>query len=245
MSSSDDPRARFATTRWSVVVAAGNEESPAARAALSTLCETYWPPLYAFLRRRGYPAAEAQDLTQEFFATLLEKNYVEAADRDRGRFRTFLLVVLKRFLSKEREREQALKRGGGVVTLSLDFAAAEEQVRFEPSDDWTPEKEYERRWALTLLARVLKRLEAEYAARGKSELFARCRGWLTGDAALSHEDVASALGMMAGAIKVTVHRMRERYRELLREEIAQTVAAPEDVAEELNHLLAALRGESV
>jgi RNA polymerase sigma-70 factor (ECF subfamily) len=245
VSSSDDLRARFATTRWSVVVAAGNEESPAARAALSTLCETYWPPLYAFLRRQGHPAAEAQDLTQEFFATLLEKNFVEAADQDRGRFRTFLLVVLKRFLSKERDREQALKRGGGVVTLSLEFAAAEEQVRFEPSDDWTPEKEYERRWALTLLERVLKRLEAEYAARGKAELFARCRGWLTADAALSHEDVAAALGMTAGAIKVTVHRMRERYRELLREEIAQTVAAPEDVEEELKHLLAALRGESV
>jgi RNA polymerase sigma-70 factor (ECF subfamily) len=243
--SSDDPHARFATTRWSVVVAAGNEESPAARAALSSLCETYWPPLYAFLRRRGYPAVEAQDLTQEFFARLLEKNYVEAADRDRGRFRTFLLVVLKRFLSKERDREQALKRGGGVVTLSLDFVAAEEQVRFEPSDEWTPEKEYERRWALTLLDLVLKRLEAEYAARGKSELFARCRPWLTGDAARSHEDVAATLGMTAGAIKVTVHRMRERYRELLREEIAQTVATPEDVAEELKHLLAALRGESV
>ncbi len=202
----------------------------------------YWQPLYAFLRRSGHAATEAQDLVQEFFTTLLEKNYLEAADRERGRFRTFLLVMLKRFASKQREHDAALKRGGGTKTLSLDFAAAEQHCRQEPVETWTPEREYERRWALTLLDRVLTRLAAEYAERGRTELFERCRAFLTGDSgAPSYAETADALGMSEGAIKVTVHRLRQRYRDLLRDEIEQTVAAPEDVADELNHLLDALR----
>jgi RNA polymerase sigma-70 factor (ECF subfamily) len=236
-------RPTFDTTRWSIVAAAGQQRSPETDAALATLCQTYWQPLYAFLRRSGQPAAEAQDLVQQFFATLLEKNYLESADPERGRFRTFLLVMLKRFASKQRERDGALKRGGGTTTLSLDFATAEDQCRLEPVDAWTPEKEYERRWALTLLDRVLARLAAEYAERGRAVLFEQCRPFLTGDAgAPSYAATARALGMTDGAIKVTVHRLRQRYRELLRDEIEQTVASPEDVADELNHLLAALSG---
>jgi RNA polymerase sigma-70 factor (ECF subfamily) len=236
------PRASFQTTHWSIVATAGQQRSPATDAALSTLCQIYWPPLYTFLRRSGRPAADAQDLVQEFFTTLLEKNYLEAADRERGRFRTFLLVMLKRFASKQREHDGALKRGGGTKTLSLDFTAAEQHCRQEPVEKSTPEREYERRWALTLLDRVLTRLAAEYAERGRSELFERCRAFLTGDSgAPSYAETADALGMSEGAIKVTVHRLRQRYRDLLRDEIEQTVAAPEDVADELNHLLAALR----
>lgn len=232
----------FATTRWSVVASAGQQRSPATDAALSTLCHSYWQPLYAFLRRSGHAPPEAQDLVQEFFATLLEKNYLAAADRDRGRFRTFLLVLLKRFVSKQREHDGALKRGGGTTTLSLDFGPAEQHCLLEPVESSTPEREYERRWALTLLDRVLARLAAEYAERGRGDLFERCRAFLTGDSgAASYAATAVALGMTEGAIKVSVHRLRQRYRELLHEEIGQTVAAPEDVADELNHLLAALR----
>jgi RNA polymerase sigma-70 factor (ECF subfamily) len=232
----------FHTTRWSIVASAGGQRTTATDAALSTLCQTYWQPLYAFLRRSGRPAAEAQDLVQEFFATLLEKDYLAAADRERGRFRTFLLTLLKRFASHQRERGAALKRGGGQTVLSLDFDSAEQSCRLEPADGWTPEREFERRWALTLLDRVLSHLAAEYRERGRDDLFQRCRVFLTGETAgPSYAEVASSLGMTEGAVKVTIHRLRQRYRELLRNEIKQTVAAPEDVADELNHLLAALR----
>lgn len=245
MVSSTPQPARFTTTRWSVVVAAGGEPSPQSAAALATLCETYWYPLYVFLRRQGISSADAQDLTQEFFATLLEKHYLEAADRERGRFRSFLLLMLKRFLSKQREREQALKRGGGRLTLSLDFDSAENRYRLEPADVWTPEKAYQRRWALTLLDRVLARLEAEYVEKGKAELFERCRVFLTGSREEpSYQHLAEALAMTPGAVKVSIHRLRQRYRDLLQDEIAQTVASPEEVRDELNDLLAALHDEN-
>jgi RNA polymerase sigma-70 factor (ECF subfamily) len=234
----------FHPTRWSVVAAAGQDRSAASDAALSTLVRAYWHPLYAYLRRSGHSAADAADLVQEFFATLLEKNYLESADPERGRFRTFLLMLLKRFASRQRERSAALKRGGGQALLSLDFGSAEQHCTLEPADGWTPEREFERRWALTLLERVLARLGGEYAERGRGELFDRCRVCLTGETGgPSYAQLARQLGMSEGSVKVTVHRMRHRYRELLRDEIEQTVVSPEDVDDELDHLLAALRAD--
>lgn len=226
-------------------MAAGGNPSPEAKAALTTLCETYWYPLYLFLRRLGYQPVDAQDLAQEFFATVLEQHSLAAADRERGRFRSFLLMMLKRFLSKQRERQQAQKRGGGRPILSLDLDSAEERYRREPVDDWTPEKAYQRSWALTLLEGVLARLEAEYVGKGKGTLFERCRVFLIGSAeGPSYQELAEVLGMTPGAVKVSIHRMRQRYRDLLRDELAQTVDGPEEVQDELNELLAAMRGEN-
>jgi RNA polymerase sigma-70 factor (ECF subfamily) len=240
--SSFNRQGSFDPTRWSIVAAAGQARSAARDAAISTLVHAYWQPLYAYLRRTGHSAADAQDLVQEFFVTLLEKNYLESADPERGRFRTFLLTLLKRFAARQRERSTAVKRGGGQRVLSLDFASAEQQCTLEPADGRTPEREFERRWALTLLDRVLSRLGAEYAARGRGELFQLCRASLTGDTGTpSYALIATELGLSEGAIKVTVHRMRQRYRELLRDEIEQTVASADDVQDELNQLLGALR----
>lgn len=237
----DSPQ--FATTRWSVVAAAGGAASPVARAALTTLCETYWSPVYGFIRRRGHNADEAADLTQEFFATLIEKDYLQAADSERGRFRSFLLTAVKRFLSKQRERDGALKRGGGQRPISLDFVAGETHYRLEPADDWTPERIFERRWALTVLERVVERLGEEYAARGKAPLFERLKACLTGAAdAPALAQVASELQMSEGAVKVAAHRLRSRYREVLKAQIADTVSDPADVDDELRHLLIAVRG---
>jgi RNA polymerase sigma-70 factor (ECF subfamily) len=235
---------RFATTRWSIVVAAGQRGTAESETALATLCESYWYPVYAFLRRRGLKPADAQDFTQGFFALLLEKDYVRAADRELGRFRTFLLTAVSRYLSKERERRRAKKRGGGQAVLSLDFDAGEVRYQLEPADEWTPERLYERRWALTVLDRVLEKLGQDYARDGRAELFSRLKIFLTGACHLpSYADLAAELALSEGAVKVAVHRLRRRYRELLKEEIAGTVAAPDDVADELNCLLAALRGE--
>jgi RNA polymerase sigma factor (sigma-70 family) len=244
MDSSPRQPGAFATTRWSVILAARGNQTPEASAALAALCESYWYPLYVFLRRRGYPAADAQDLTQEFFANLLEHHSLDAANRDRGRFRTFLLMMLKRFLSKQRERNHAQKRGGGIPTLSLEFYSAEERFCLEPADDWTPEKAYHRRWALTILDRVLHQLNAEYTEKGKGELFERCRVFLSGQGEeTSHAEVARSLGMTPGAVKVSIHRMRQRYRQRLHEAIADTVSSPDEVRSEMHLLLAALRGE--
>ena len=236
---------RFVTTRWSLVLAAGQKGTAEAETALATLCESYWYPVYAFLRRRGLKAADAQDLTQGFFALLLEKDYVRAADRELGRFRTFLLTAVSRYLSKERERNRAQKRGGGNPAFSLDFDAGELRYQNEPADEWTPERLFERRWALTVLDRVLERLGQDYADQGKEELFSHLKVFLTGASGLpSYAELAEPLNLSEGAVKVAVHRLRRRYRELLRQEIAGTVSAPEDVADELNCLLAALRGEN-
>jgi RNA polymerase sigma-70 factor (ECF subfamily) len=235
---------RFATTRWSLVLEAGRRSSPEVRQAMETLCRIYWYPLYAYLRRTGRQPAEAQDLTQEFFLRLVEKDYLRTADPERGRFRSFLLMMFKRFLANERERQGAQKRGGDCRTFSFDFAAGEERFCREPADDWTPERAYERRWALALLDRVLARLQEESAAKGRGELFQALKFVLTGEAdAAEYSEIAQRLGVTEGAVKVAAHRLRKRYRDLLREEIAHTVQRPEDIDDELVHLLASLRGE--
>jgi RNA polymerase sigma-70 factor (ECF subfamily) len=200
--------------------------------------------VYAYIRRRGYRAADAQDLTQGFFAALLEKNFVRLADRERGRFRTFLHTAVSRFLSKQADRATAKKRGGGVKTFSIDVDASEGRYAVEPSDQWTPERLFERRWALTLLERVLARLGDRYAAQGKGVLFENLKEFLTDAGQTSgHAALAAKLGLAEGALKVTVHRLRRRYRDLLKQEIADTVADTADVEDELDILLSALRGE--
>lgn len=234
---------RFATTRWSEVLAAGRGESCESRRALAGLCETYWYPLYAYVRRRGYRAEEAQDLTQEFFARLLEKDSLKAADPGRGRFRSFLLASLKNFLAKQWRRAAAQKRGGGRTPISLDFKSAESRYGLEPSHELTPEKIYRRRWALTLLQQVLGRLRGEYDRRGKLPLFDQLKEHLTGQqGTVPYGQIAGRLKLTEGAVKVAAHRLRRRCRELLREEIAQTVARPQEVDEELRELFAAMSG---
>lgn len=234
----------FHTTHWSVVLAAKDRSEPGAAEALERLCCTYWYPLYAHVRRQGHAPPDAEDLTQGFFARLLEKEWLRSADSERGRFRSFLLASLRHFLSNERDRERAQKRGGGRPILSLDGPGAEERLRSEPAGGCSPQAEFDRRWALTVLGSVLDRLEDEHERKGKAELFRHLRGLLAGGAAEGmHEAVARELGMAEGAVRVAAHRLRRRYRELLRREIAQTVASPEEVEDELQHLFSALAGE--
>ena len=233
---------RFATTQWTLVVAAGDRRQPEADAALATLCERYWYPVYAFVRRRGYQPAESQDLTQEFFAKLLEKEYLRSADRERGRFRTFLLTAVSRFLSKETERAAAQKRGGGHKPLSLDFSDADGRYRLEPADHATPEALFERRWALTLLDGAIERLRADYARKGKRELFERLRPCLIAGADdADYPELAAELKMSPGALKVALHRLRRRFGAALKDEIVATVSGPEEVEDEIGRLLAAVR----
>jgi RNA polymerase sigma-70 factor (ECF subfamily) len=233
------------TTRWSLVLAAGHQSSPNATRALESLCQAYWYPLYAFVRRRGKQPEEAQDLTQEFFARVLEKDCLNSADRERGRFRTFLLTVFKRFLANEHQREQAQKRGGGQLFVAIDSADGERRLGLEPSYNWTPEQEFERRWAVTLLEQVLGRLQGDYAAKGRGDVFDHLKPYLTGEDNLdSYGKIAADLGMTVGAVKVSVHRLRQRYRDLIRQEVASTVDNESDTDDELNQLLAAIRGES-
>jgi RNA polymerase sigma factor (sigma-70 family) len=235
-------RGRFATTRWSLVLAAGQGDTPESARALTALYETYWYPLYAFARRLGRSPEDAQDLTQGFFTALLEKDYLRAADSERGRFRSFLLTAFKRFLSKERDHAQAQKRGGGRDPLPFDFNDGESRSHREPAHDATPEKIFQRRWALTLLDRVLTRLHQELIEAGKREQFDRLSPCLAGEkSSRSYAQLGAELGLSEGAVKVTVHRLRARYRELLREEIAQTVERPGDVDEELRQLFEAVR----
>ncbi len=233
----------FVTTQWSVVLAAARSDTTKAQAALEKLCRTYWYPLYAYVRRRGQPAPDAQDLTQTFFARLLERNWVGDANRERGRFRTFLLTAISRFLSDEWDKARAQKRGGGVIHVPVQLDTAETRYGHEPADDSTPEQCYERQWALTLLDAVLQRLRAEYEREGKGELFGALGGCLIGGRdSQPYAELAGRLGMNEGAVKVAVHRLRKCYRKLLREEIAGTLAAPEEVDEELHHLFAVLAG---
>jgi len=233
----------FVTTQWSVVVAASRSDTTKAQAALEKLCRTYWYPLYAYVRRRGHLAQDAQDLTQAFFARLLEHNWVGDADRDRGRFRTFLLMAMSRFLADEWDKACAQKRGGGVVHVPVQLDTAEMRYGHEPADDCTPEQCYERHWALTLLDAVLQRLRGEYEDEGKGELFSGLNSCLVGGReSQPYADLALQLGINVGAVKVAVHRLRKRYRKLLRDEIAQTMVATEDVDEELRHLFAVLAG---
>jgi RNA polymerase sigma factor (sigma-70 family) len=233
---------RFQTTHWSLIAAATSEPSEQARAALADLCAAYWYPIYAYLRRHGKSAEDARDLTQEFFATLLEKDYLADADRERGRFRAFLLTAVARFAGKERDKAAAQKRGGGRAALSLDFGEGERRYQREPAHDWTPERIFARRWALAILDKTLAALRSEHEQAGKLAHFDELKVFLTGESGPPLRQVAEKLGMTEGAVKVAIHRLREKYRDKLRTEIAQTVATPEDVDEELGLLLAALRG---
>jgi len=232
----------FATTHWSLVLAAGETTAPAAQDALAELCGTYWYPLYAYVRRWGYSADDAQDLTQEFFARVLEKHYLRQADPARGRFRSFLLASLKHFLANERDRARAQKRGGGAAPLPFEFETAEGRYTREPPDDETPDRIFERRWALALLERVLGRLRDENYEAGKTVLFDRVRDLLTeGRAEVPYVEIAASLGMSEGALKVAVHRLRRRYGELLRETIGETVADPAEIDDEIRYLFTALQ----
>jgi len=233
--------ARFATTHWSVVRAAGHPASPGYRQALETLCKTYWFPLYAYMRRHGCDRHDAEDYTQEFFARLLDKHALRVADPKQGRFRSFLLAALKHFLANERDRIRAKKRGAGRRALSLDFDDAEDKYALEPIDRLSPEKLFERSWALTVLQQVMARLQDEMCSTGKQKLFEHLKAYLTGDiASVSYSQMADRLDMTEGAVKVAVHRLRKRYRQLLREEIAQTVSSEDQIQQEIRDLLTAL-----
>ncbi len=233
--------AQFATTHWSVVVAAGQSNSPEAHQALEILCRTYWYPLYAYVRRKGYDAQAAQDLTQEFFARLLARNYLNVADRNRGKFRAFLLGCLEHFLAREWTRAHAQKRGGGQPLFSLDETDAENRYLREPADELTAEKIFDRRWATTLLDQAMARLREECLASQKGDLFEKTQNYLSGEKGeASYADIAASLDMSEGAVKVAVHRLRQRYGELVRAEIAQTVTSPEEVDEELRYFFAVL-----
>jgi RNA polymerase sigma factor (sigma-70 family) len=231
----------FATTHWSVVLAAQGE-SAAAKAALEKLCRTYWWPLYGFVRREGYKPEEAQDLTQAFFARLLERRDLETVRQARGRLRSYLLASIKNFLSKARDRELTVKRGEGRPLVSLEDLLARERADQEPSHKLSADRIYERRWALTLLEQVLTRLRAEYEAAGKVPLFDRLKELLARESGQpSQAEIAAELQMTENAVKQAFYRMRHRYRQLLQEEIAHTVAAPDDVEDELRHFIALLQ----
>jgi RNA polymerase sigma-70 factor (ECF subfamily) len=242
LSSPGQHAVQFTTTHWSVVLAAGQVASAQSDLALAKLCEMYWYPLYAYVRRRGYGPEDAQDLTQSFFARLLQKNYVQQADQQRGKFRTFLLSALSHFLADEWDRAHRLKRGGEQIFVSFDAAAAEERYRLEPADLQDPAKLFERRWATTLLERAVSRLEQEFAERNQGKLFQGLRAFLVGDQGdATYVEAAPSLGLTPAAMKMAVSRMRARCRELLREEIAQTVSSPQEAEEEYRALVAALR----
>jgi RNA polymerase sigma factor (sigma-70 family) len=227
-------------THWSAVLAAGQTASPCATAAMEELCRTYWYPIYAYVRRRGHTVEEAQDLTQEFFLRLIAKHWLADANPGKGRFRNFLLTALNHFLANEWRRLQAAKRGGGQALISLDDTA-EARYAQEPAFDLTPEKIYERRWALTLLDQALSRLREEFVAAAHAQQFDLLRGFLTTDAGESrYAEVAAELGMTAAAVAVAVHRLRHRYRELVREEIAHTVTSLAEVEDEIHWLFAAV-----
>lgn len=211
--------------------------------ALATLCGVYWHPVYAFIRRNGSDSDQAQDLTQAFFTVLLEKNYVGEAKQERGRFRSFLLTAVKHFLANERDRAQALKRGGGQVAVSIDPVEAESWYLPEAVDKVTPERLFELRWALSLLERVMARLRAEFADAGKGEHFDQLAAFLQGDTSgPRYEALAEKMGASAGALRTQVHRMRRKYRDMLRAEIAETVASPEDIDDEIRFLMTTLAG---
>ena len=231
----------FATTHWSIVLTAGQSRAPGASEALEELCRAYWYPLFAYVRRRGYAQHDAQDLTQKFFARFLEKHFLKSVARERGKFRSFLLASMNHFLANEWDRVKAQKRGGRVEFVSIDGIRADSDRRFEIATNVTPEKIYERQWALTLLDRVLTHLRDEFTATGRAELFNHLKSFLTGDkTGRTYADIAAELRTTEGALKTAIHRMRRRYRELLHQEVAQTVASPTEVEVELHALLAAL-----
>lgn len=232
--------AQFTTTHWSVVLAAVGGESPQADAAMECLCRTYWYPLYVYIRSSGHTAADAEDLTQEFFAKLISKHYLLAVHRERGKFRWFLRSAVKRFLLNVREKETAAKRGGGAIHVPFDGEKAEERYRLEVSDFETPDRLFDRAWAVKLIETAHQRLEDEYAQGNKKELLTQLMVFVVGDkTGQTYAEVGASLGMSEGAVKVTVHRLRRRYRELLREEVAQTVHSTSDLNGELRSLQAA------
>ena len=235
---------RFATTQWTLVLAAGRTDGSGAAEALASLCRTYWYPVYAFVRRKGHDPDAAQDLTQAFFARLIEKHALGHADPNRGRFRSFLLTAVQNFLANEHARSQAQKRGGHVAVVPIEPAAdAESRFAAEPAHELTPEKLFDRRWALVHLDLCLDALRQDYARRDQSALFARLQPFLGGDVpGGSYAAVGAELAMSESAVKVAVHRMRQRYRELLRRQIQQTVTSPLEVDDEVRHLFAALAG---
>lgn len=237
MADSSHP-ASFQTTHWSLVLLAAERGTSDAEAAIAQLCAGYWQPVYGFLRRSGESVHAAQDLTQEFFCRLLAKNYLQAADPQRGRFRSFLLAAVKHFLANERKAARTQKRGGGQQLLSLDFQKAETAYQSEPADQRTPEQLFEQQWAVLLLERVLQRLEEQNSTPEKRAAWPLYRSALIpGSDALSHAEIASKLRTTEAAVKMTVHRLRKRYRELLRDEIAQTVAEPAEIEQEMRDLL--------
>jgi RNA polymerase sigma-70 factor (ECF subfamily) len=230
----------FATTHWSVVVSAGQRHTPQSDQALEELCRTYWFPLYAYVRRRGHAKEDAEDLTQTFFVRFLAKNYLEGLSAERGRFRAFLLASLKHFLANEWDKAQRQKRGGGVTLLSLDWQTADTQFQIAATAEPSPEQAFDREWALALLACVIERLRAECAAENNGRLFAVLKPFLTvGKSAIPYPQAATELGVSEGAARTAVHRLRQRYREVLRDEIAQTLSDPANVAEEMHALFSA------
>jgi len=230
----------FRTTHWSLVLAAGEKDGEKAREALEQLCATYWYPLYAFARRQGHDAAESEELTQEFFARLLARDDLSGVSPDRGRFRSFLLASFKHLFANEYHRHRTQRRGGSTPVLSLDKEQPETRYRLEPADPVTPEKLFERRWALTVLERALGRVREEYAQSEKAEIFEELKEFLSDQKSVSHEVIASRHGISVGAVGVTIHRLRKRYAEILRDEIAQTVSTPEEIDDEVRHLIAAV-----
>jgi RNA polymerase sigma factor (sigma-70 family) len=230
----------FTTTKWSMVLHAGDSGDPSGSEALQVLCERYWHPVYSYIRHRGYDKESTEDLTQSFFAQLLEKKSLKTADPERGRFRSFLLTSVRNFLSDSRDRERAQKRGGDRNFIPLDFSEAE-SPKYEPADGTTPEALFERRWANSVLAGVLSRLRQEAVEGRALDRFERLEGFLTGELeGTSQSQVAEELGMSAGELRVAIHRLRKRFGRLLREHIAQTVADPEQVDDEIHYLLTSL-----
>jgi RNA polymerase sigma factor (sigma-70 family) len=231
----------FRTTQWTVVLTAGSGDTPEAAAALEHLCARYWYPLYAYIRRRGSSHADAADLTQAFFERLLERNFLDGLSRGVGRFRSFLLTALKNFLVNEWESGKCIKRGGGRKIISLNDSTADELYLKEPADDASPDKLFEKRWALSVIEHVLKRLHIEFVASEKAELFEVLKPTLTAEKLdQSYAEIAAAFGLSEGALKVTIHRMRKRFGQLLREEIAETVQDSSEVDDEMRHLIEAL-----
>ena len=227
-----------------MVLSARDKTSPASALALESLCQGYWYPLYAFVRRQGHSAHDAQDLTQEFFARLLEKDYLQAAEQQKGRFRTFLIVALKRFLLNEWDKTRAQKRGGGHLFVSLDAGLAETRYRNEASEALPADRLFERRWALTLLEQAMARLRAEYEGSGRKAEFEHLKTYLTAERGeVSYREIAAALQMTEGASRVALHRLRKRFRQCFREEIAGTVSSPEDVDDEIRYVVSLLGGE--
>jgi DNA-directed RNA polymerase specialized sigma24 family protein len=236
-------RNEFPVTSWTLVVAAGNQGGQDCRDALARLCEHYWYPVYAYVRRRGYPVQEAQDLTQDFFLRILEGRYLDRADRNRGRFRSFLLNSCKFFLSDQADRAHAQKRGAGAI-LPFEVSSGEQRYRFEPLDSETPDSTFERNWAVSLLDCVVTRLKDEFTQHGSPADFEKLKVFLLGQSEVPYAELAREMGSSEGGLKVAVHRLRKRYRVLFQTAIAETVADPAEVDSEISFLISTLRAKS-